>query len=244
MSRFREVISASLIGILGCGSCSAAVVSVQNAGFEDTTGQTTFNEFTFGVSAGWNVYDPSNITTDPNVYIGTLQPNGTEFFPVLAPEGNRVAILFNSAQKGAGEYGISQTLSTSIVADTQYTLTVRVGNITSGTAVNNVFYDLSNFPGYRIDLLVGGSVIASDNNTLSIAEGAWGTSTVTFTTGSSVAPDQFLGIRLVSLNATTGTPDNEVDFDDVQLTAVAIPEPSALIFLSCSMMAFLARRSR
>lgn len=235
---------ASLMFTLGGSVCPAAVVSVLNAGFEDTTGQTTFNEFTFGVSAGWNVYDPSNITGNPNVYIGTLQPNGTEFFPVLAPEGNRVAILFNSAQKGAGEYGISQTLTTSIVANTQYTLTVRVGNITSGTAVNNVFYDLSNFPGYRIDLLAGGSVIATDNNTLSIAEGAWGTSTVTFTTGSSVTPDQFLGIRLVSLNATTGTPDNEVDFDDVQLTAVAIPEPSALLFLCGSMLAVFAYRRR
>lgn len=224
--------------------CSAATIAVVNPSFENTSGQTSFFEFTFGIPSGWALYDPSNITPDPNVYIGTLQPNGTEFFPVTAPDGSRVAILYNSAQKGSGEYGISQTLTENLTANTQYTLTVQVGNITSGTSQNGTFYDLSNFPGYRIDLMAAGSVIASDNNTLSIAEGAWGTSTVSFTTGSSVLANQALGIRLVSLNATTGTPDNEVDFDLVQLTATTIPEPSVFLFAISSLFGLMFIRRR
>lgn len=157
-------------------------------------------------------------------------PNGEEFFPTLALEGNRVAILYNSTRKGAGDYGYFQALSASLAPHTRYTLTVQVGNIASGTSRNNTVYDLSNFPGCRVDLLAGGSGLNSEGE-LSIAEGAWGLSTVSFTTGASVDPDQFLGIRLVSLNVTTGAPDNEVDFDDVRLTAEAVPDPSVMLLL-------------
>lgn len=207
-------------------------VVIVNPGFENVAGMTVYNEFTFGSPPGWSLYDPFNITAHPQTYEGTLMPNGTEFFPVPAPQGSRVAILFNQEMKGAGEYGFTQILGEFLAPDTQYTLTVQVGNITSGTAVDNTFYDLSNFPGYRVDFLAGGVAVASDNNTLSIAEGAWGLSTVVFTTGPSVTPSLPIGIRLVSLNSTNAPGiDNEVDFDDVQLTAVAIPEPGTWILL-------------
>lgn len=222
----------------------AVSISVTNAGFEDISGQTVFNEFTLETPNGWSIHDPAGIVPDPNVYVGTLQPNGVDFFPVTAPEGNRVAILFNSGRKAEGEYGYVQQLSTMLQANTLYTLTVQVGNITSGTAQDNTFYNLSNFPGYRVDLMAGGNVLASDNNTLTIAEGAWALSTVTFTTGNSVLPSQALGIRLVSLNATNAVPDNEVDFDQVQLDALAVPEPGSLILLGGGFIALALRRRR
>ncbi|MDX6767348.1 MAG: PEP-CTERM sorting domain-containing protein [Candidatus Methylacidiphilales bacterium] len=210
---------------------------IQNPGFENTSGQTVFQEFTFGTPAGWALYDPNSLVNQSTVYTGTLQPNGVQFFPVPAPQGSRVAILFNSGSKAAGVYGYQQTLTDTLQANTQYSLTVRVGNITSGTSQNNTFYNLSNFPGYRVDLLAAGSVIASDNNSLSIAEGAWALSTVTFTTGVSVTPSQALGIRLTSLNATNAAGvDNEVDFDDVQLTAVAVPEPGSFGLLGLGVL--------
>lgn len=38
----------------------ATNVSILNPGFEDTTGQVSFNEFTFGPPiAGWDLYDPN-----------------------------------------------------------------------------------------------------------------------------------------------------------------------------------------
>lgn len=217
---------------VGAAPLQADNILINNPGFEDTTGQFSYQEFTFGTPAGWTLYDPNNLVNQSTVYTGTLQPNGVEFFPVTAPEGSRVAILYNSGSKGAGEYGYVQTLADTLQPNTQYTLTVQVGNITSGTSQDNTDYDLSNFPGYRVDLLANGLALASDNNLLSIAEGTWATSTVTFTTGAGVTPLQNLGIRLVSLNSTTGIPDNEVDFDQVSLSATAIPEPGTWLLLT------------
>ena len=42
----------------------ADLVDVINPGFEDVSGQTEFNEFTFGVPAGWSLYDPNNMTAE------------------------------------------------------------------------------------------------------------------------------------------------------------------------------------
>ncbi len=104
-----------------------------------------------------------------------------------------------------------------------YTLRVEVGNIASGQALSGEFFDLSGFPGYRIDLLAGGTSIASDPSTLSasIPEGEFATSVVTF----SAMPGDLrlgldLGIRLVNLNQVdplAPAADLEVDFDDVRL---------------------------
>ncbi len=77
----------------------AAPIAIVNSGFEDTSGQTTFNEFTFGTPTGWTQHDPNGIIVGAgngqDVFLGTLQPNGTDFFNTTAPEGNKVAILFN-----------------------------------------------------------------------------------------------------------------------------------------------------
>ncbi len=72
-------------------------------------------------------------------------PNGTEFFSNTAPEGDRVAILYNRLRRGDGEYGYTQVLTDSLQADTLYTLTVEVGNIASGTDINGTFYNQYNF---------------------------------------------------------------------------------------------------
>ncbi|MEL6111037.1 MAG: hypothetical protein AAFU85_33940, partial [Planctomycetota bacterium] len=53
-------------------SVNADFVTVVNPGFEDTTGQSTFNEFTFGTPAGWDLYDPNGIVGSEGVFVGTL----------------------------------------------------------------------------------------------------------------------------------------------------------------------------
>ena len=84
-------------------------------------------------------------------------------------------------------------------------MSVAVGNIASGNAKSGEFFDLSGFPGYQIDLLAGGDVIARDLNSLVIAEGEFLTSEIIFETGSANAKlGQALGIRLVNLNVTHG----------------------------------------
>ena len=225
------------------GVSTAALLGVTNPGFEDTTGSTNiYNEFSFGPFAGWNLYDPGSITDGgdgPTYFIGTISPQiisnppNHEYFPAGAPEGSRVAIAFNfNGSGGGGEYGLVQTLSDTLAANTLYTLRVLVGNIASGVSVDTTYFNLDGFPGYRIDLLAGSTVLASDNNSLagSIPEGEFRESTVSYLSGGSVTPGQALGIRLVNLNVVdAGFPaaDWEVDFDNVRLDAVSasVPEP-------------------
>lgn len=106
----------------------AAPVAVTNPGFEDISGETPFNEFTFGPLNGWNLYDPENITSGgagATFFIGTLTPHYDEnleayrFFPAGAAEGERVGIAFNFAGSGGqGEYGLQQTLSATLLIGT------------------------------------------------------------------------------------------------------------------------------
>lgn len=236
---------------------------VINPGFEDITGEAPFNEFTFGPLSGWALYDPNAITAGGagnTYYVGTLRPTERdpinnpgvyENFPDGAAEGIRVGIAFNfEGSGGQGEYGFQQTLSSTLQANTTYTLQVQIGNIASGFAVNNDYFDLDGFPGYRIDLMAGGVILESDLNTLAgtIPEGQFGLSTVSFTTGSDHAQlGQNLGIRLVNLNVVDPAfPDFdlEVDFDDVTLTANAVPEPAATALLLGGVALLTASRRR
>lgn len=232
-------IAASLGGAIAtsAGAIPASIPMV-NPGFEDISGEFIFNEFTFGPPNGWSLHDPNNVTSlgdGPIFYLGTLMPFEPDpvgmpgvyggFF-AGAPEGQRVAIAFNFAgSDGQGEYGIVQALPAVLEPNSTYTLTVEVGNIASVTALNGQFFNLDGFPGYRVDLLAGGVIVAQDNNSLagSIPDGEFDTSTVVLTT-SRFHPQIGgpLAIRLVNLNildATAPAADLEVDFDNVQLDA-------------------------
>lgn len=224
---------------------AADILFVENAGFENIQGQSTNNEFTFGTPFGWQRHDPNNIVPQSGVTLGTLLPNGIDYFNSTAPEGQRVAIMYNSSNEGNGEYGLYQELSDTLQGNTLYQLSVQVGNIASGNG-----FDLEEFPGYRVDLMAGGQVIASDNNQLIIPEAEWDLSMIEFQTGSSHALlGQNLGIRLVNLNEIPSgftqqtSPDLEVDFDDVVLTATAVPEPGSFCLLfGLAVLSFWKRR--
>ena len=219
----------------------AAPITIVNAGFEDISGESPNNEFTFGPLNGWGLYDLNNVAgggAGPGYFIGTLTPNAPTNFIGGAPEGQRVGIAFNFANTGdQGEYGMIQTLSETLQANTVYVLNVEIGNIASGTAENGSFFNLDGFPGYRVDLLAGGVVIAQDNNSLAgmVGEGFFETSTLSLTTGAAHAQlGQTLGIRLVNLNEVDDSfpaAHLEVDFDNVRLNVQAVPEPSGLLLL-------------
>jgi hapalindole H/12-epi-hapalindole U/12-epi-fischerindole U synthase len=242
------VLAAGLALAGGASLAVAAPLTVVNPGFEDTTGQSAFNEFTFGTPVGWSIYDPNTITGGAGFFTGTLMPNGTDFFNSTAPEGNLVGILFNSDGRDTGEYGFVQTLTDTLTANTRYELRVQVGNIASGVATNAVFFNLDGFPGYWVELLAGGVVVAQDVDGLvgSLLEGEFLESVVTLDVGAAHAQlGQDLAIRLVNLNETRGVagpPDLEVDFDDVRLSATAIPVPGGLALMAVAAIIVLRRR--
>lgn len=254
-SRFKNTLLPSLMLVVSSTTAAADVIPITNHSFEDISTESPFNEFTFGPLNGWDLYDPNDITNGGagnTFFIGTLTPDAPTNFVNGASDGQRVAIAFNFAGSGGlGEYGLVQTLTDTLQANTRYSLSVDIGNIASGTAQNGTFFDLDGFSGYRVELLAGGEIIerngvlAQDNNSLagSIAEGFFETTTIDFTTGPT--PDrlgQTLGIRLVNLNEIDNAfpaANLEVDFDNVRLSSfAAVPEPNMCVLLPICFLAY------
>jgi hypothetical protein len=218
-------------------------VYIDNAGFElpvleeDTyTGLSQLSN----PALGWSIYDPNGLLgkfpqgdpiTGDNVGVGVDNYPTPLVYPNGIPEGDNVGFIYVPTYEGApfsigeGVIGISQTLDTVLAANTTYTLNVDIGNPEAYTSpANGFFNDFNGFPGYEVQLLAGGQILSADQNSLCIAEGDFETATLTFTTGSSGAYlGQNLEIRLLNLNEGPGI---EVDFDNVQLTAQAIPSHS------------------
>ena len=212
--------------LISFSPANAVYIGIDNGGFEepDLTNQPPVigNEvFTFETPPGWELYDPSNLIPDnPNLmtsFVGVWNPTST-FFTNEAPEGKNVGAILLAQDPGSGVAGFSQTLSSTLKANTKYTLQVEVGN------PGDFFVG---FPGYQIQLLAGGTVMAEDNNTLSPSEGTFETSTISFTTS---ANDNNLGqqleIRLLNL---LNSPGLEVDFDNVRLDATSVPETTSTL---------------
>ena len=193
-------------------------IPIANPGFETQVVADGF--VVIGAPPSWSIYNPQNINGFSDA-VGVINPAGTAHFPGGAAEGHNAAVIFMDGP-ASGEAGLQQTLAATLQAGRRYTLQVAVGNIASGTA-NFGYFNLAGFPGYRIDLLAGGTVIGSDSNSLagSIPEGEFRTSQLVVTTGeTNAALGGALQIRLVNLNqpGPPMAPGIEVNFDQVRLT--------------------------
>lgn len=152
-----------------------------------------------------------------NGYCGVLNPT-TDAYPDEAPEGENVGFV-QSAISGSDPYynadgGLTISTANALKPNTNYTLSVKVGN--------PLFNDA--FPGYRIQLLAGGAVLVQDANSLNVEPGTFVTSEINYTSGATVNPGQNLGIRLIALMGSHKTDIDsgdtsvyEVHFDDVKL---------------------------
>lgn len=253
-----------IAGLLFSSFAQAALVNIVNAGFEDNYFGSNLPEVFNGVVPatafpvgpapnGWNAYGSVGGSSSIGILNpGTLENDGATFFTNGAAEGNNVALTFNSNEAGGAEFGIEQILTASLQANTQYILSFAIGNIASGISTVAPFssfgsFDLNGFPGYRVDLLAGGVVIASDNNTLLPNEGEFIYRQISATIGVADALiGQTLGIRLVNLNRqdqASLNSDLEVDFDDIRLDALAtIPLPASAWFMLTALLLFMLFR--
>lgn len=208
---------------------AAQPLPVVNPGFEAQA--TPPGAFLVGLPTGWSLYDPGGIVDQAASAVGRIRPlPGTEYFPAGTPEGDQAALVFLAGPVDS-EAGLQQVLAATLLPQTRYTLSVGIGNIASGTSLpgssdgGGVFYDLSGFPGYRIELRAGGLLLASESGGVAPPEGEFRTTALSFATGAAhPALGQALAIRLVNLDG----PGIEVDFDDVQLSASPVPEPATL----------------
>ena len=115
-----------------------------------------------------------------------------------------------------GDYGydagLSQVLSATLEADTQYDLSVLVGN--------PVLYNEGLTADYRIELLAGGVLLASDTGPSPVDDTTWATVSLSYNSGANPAQ---LGLPLeIRLLAVDFTDWYEVNFDDVKLGYVTI----------------------
>lgn len=251
----RMRIAAAALALLATGA-QAAMVVVDNPGFEAQVHGP--NTFTFGAPTGWSAYNTDAVNGDS---IGTLNPEGTTYFAPGEWDGSNVAIAYMQSGGTSGvEFGIRQTVDETLQADTTYILTVGVGNIASGVSdLGNgpVYFNLDGFPGYRVELLAGNTLLTADPNTLAsggntIPEGEFRSSQVVYdSTGvDALLIGQPLVIGLVNLNVPDPTDlsaNREVDFDGVTLDAspTVVPIPPAFLLLGSGigLLALLWRRS-
>lgn len=234
---FHRSLLAAVASFLLPTAAPAVLLTITNPGFENpVTAPSTFSGAMNSGPAGWTVYNAGE--TNNLRYFGVWNPATTPSYTNGAPDGANVGVVFLENTTNFAEAGLRQTLAATLQLSTQYTLTVEVGNF---GAYAGAGWDFAGFPGYRVDLLAGSTVIASDNNTLLPAEAQFLTSTVTFTTGASHAnAGQALAIRLVNLNGPAGI---EVNFDRVRLDATVVPEPStAALFVFGTLLMLTGRR--
>ena len=175
---------------------SQTPVTIANPGFESPV--VAADGATGAAPTGWASFNGGAVIT--------LNPSSADDLTSEAPEGSNVALLTSTA----AENGLSQTLTTLFQANADYTLSVKVANtrLTSG------------FPGYRVQLVANGTVLAEDDNLLAVAEDAVVTSTVNYSYNAGLHAalvGQPLQIRLLSKGLAVG---EEIAFDDVQMSVV------------------------
>ena len=142
---------------------------------------------------------------------GVTNPDPNYCYEGVAAEGRNIAYV--AGYPGYDE-GLNQTLSVRLTADTQYDLSVMVGNpyIYNGTDTTN---------DYRIELISGQKVVASDTGPSPVhpVDPNWIEASLTHHSGPSKASDpnlgKFMRIRLISVD--NGTNGWELNFDDVNL---------------------------
>ena len=194
-----------------------SLISIVNAGFEDPVLTDDDWDYSLG-NQGWGYFANDG-------YIGSWNPGGGDYGGI-APEGDNIGWANPFGVPG----GLAQVLTETFAADTTYTLTVEVGN-TPGYS----------WSGYKVQLLAGGTphdttstddtgevtggtIIAQDDNSLTIADNTFETVTVTY--NYKVTDANKIGERLQIRLLAIGPDDYyEADFDDVKLRSDPPPSP-------------------
>lgn len=186
-------------------------VTIQNPSFEtvNMSGLTSTCAgpgtcaFNFGPIPGWTITGVG----------GSFEPSST-FLNLPLPQGNIVAFSNGGT--------ISQTLTSSLLADTTYTLSVFIGNRLDG--LNST---------YTIALDAGSTQLCffSGSSATVAPKGGFADETCTFNSGSAFPTG------LLSIILSAGGP--QVDFDNVSLTASPVSEASSAALTGSGLLLIL-----
>ena len=198
---YLTLAAAALLAALAPASAQTPV-AITNSGFENPV--LTDGQLSSGAIPGWSAFNGRTLVI--------LNPSSATDLTAEAPEGQNVGVITSSSTEG----GMSQTLAAQFQANVTYALTVKVAN-TKFTG---------DFPGYRVQLAAGGTILAEDDNSQAVAEDSVVTATFNYTYDAGLhagVVGQALEIRLLSKGLVSG---QEIAFDDVQLT-LSRPNPVA-----------------
>jgi len=190
-------------------------ISVGNAGFESPVLTDGFEESN---PPSWT--DGYYETANPTVWVageaeaGVYNPDASMGYGGVAPEGQNVGYTTASPDR---DKGMSQVLSATLEANTRYELSVLVGN-------PFLFNESTRAGDYRVELLAGGVLLASDTGPSPADDTTWKTATVVYNSGEE--PEQLGEPLEIRLLAVAYTERKGVDFDDVKLSAEGpAPDP-------------------
>lgn len=196
-------------------------IFIENHSFEADEGNPALY---MGVVNAWPRYNPGGLqygsTTAADITDGILDLDfpDSPWYNDGAPEGDKILVLFSWDGESQGSlFGVQQELNAPIQGNSRYTFRVSVGNIQSGTGQSGTFLNLSDFPGYRVQLLAEGSVIYDDLNELAPEEGEFLVSDCVFEIPEG---SDFIGrdITIRLTNQLMSDVRDEVNFDNVELT--------------------------
>jgi hypothetical protein len=263
-SSITSVVGALVAAYLGVSSAGAAVITVTNPGFEDTTGLTpssgNFNtdnnyDFTTNPFNGWTKYK-NGIQETAIDNTGPINPQPSDIGTLTEQQttpGGKMALYVQSQVPNV--VVLQTTGHTIAVTDASFTLSVDVGKSTadygghkialyadSGTT-KTIIKQLDYFPLFTFGTEFGnntGGVI--DDSANAPASKTWITRTLSLSQ-SDVTP--YIGQNIgIALSAEFGGTNNQTWYDTISLSSELVPEPSSLGIGGAAALLFLRRRHR
>jgi HpiC1 cyclase len=236
-----QILCASAVAVFGLAvaTTKAQSISVPDFSFETPSETGTYQDNS-GIAAGAAIPNTGNAWyylggfTAGGSPVGVQDVSANGFTAGANPDGTQDGYVNVGAWMGSGAL-------TTIAANTTYTLTVAEGNRGGGFAQTG---------GFTIALAYGPSIGTGATNSAnwtsslhvtyanSPAVGTFADFQTSFTTGTS---DATIGQSLfVLLGSDVTAGNNPIDYDDVRLTAAAVPEPATVSLAGLGCLALLS----
>ncbi len=208
MKKTTALLSLALSMFFLSGTCIATPITVLNHSFEEDS-----------LAEGAWIYTASDWSTPGDA--GTFNPTSGQYNTFS--DGENVA--YTKGQE------IGQVLSSTLAADTLYTLNVDVGWRLDNSAAS----------GYNIGLWAGSNLLASVASSADLIQGEFVTVDLSY-----ISTTDYVGENLKVVLDTQTTGSWQTNFDNVRLDAqTTVPEPSSLLLFTVGLVGLgFARRKK